>query len=316
LQLLHRPPYKPGIANEVPGNEFLPMKRAALALILFLIVFNFQSPMCFAQGSLTPPGPPSPSMKTLDQVEARTPVDAGHTPGDSIYLYIISQPGSYYLTTNIFGVSGQAGIEITANNVVLDLNGFSLLGTTNCRDGLLIFNPAQTNIIVRNGIISGWLNNYNGIESNGKEVIFEHLVVSGNTAGIITAGGTIVRNCLVSSNALFGVEVRDSGCSVIDSQFIGNNTLNIGGNIASIMVQGFQHRIENNHISASGSGGYGIYVFNTAGTSNNLVVRNFAAGGGPNNYSFNSSNAIFGPLVTNTVSGVITNSNPWANFSF
>jgi hypothetical protein len=25
---------------------------------------------------------------------------------------------------------------------------------------------------------------------------------------------------------------------------------------------------------------------------------------------------IVGPLITNTVSGIITNSNPWANFSF
>jgi len=25
---------------------------------------------------------------------------------------------------------------------------------------------------------------------------------------------------------------------------------------------------------------------------------------------------IVGPLITNTVSGIVTNSNPWANFSF
>src|SRR5690242_16063675 len=82
----------------------------------------------FGQGALTPPGVPAPMMKSLDQIEPRTPVDATHTPGNSFEGFIISQPGSYYLTTNILGSSGKDGIEIATNNVSLDLNGFALLG--------------------------------------------------------------------------------------------------------------------------------------------------------------------------------------------
>jgi hypothetical protein len=62
-----------------------------------------------AQGSLTPPpGAPAPVMKSLDQVEARTPVVAGQ-PEVAINgsgTITISQPGSYYLTKNIWRCSG------------------------------------------------------------------------------------------------------------------------------------------------------------------------------------------------------------------
>src|SRR5579862_9533350 len=81
------------------------------------------------QGALTPPGAPAPTMKSLDQVEARTPVDAIHMPGGASDEFIISQPGSYYLTTNIVGVSSKRGINISNSDVTLDLNGFALLGT-------------------------------------------------------------------------------------------------------------------------------------------------------------------------------------------
>src|SRR6478672_7546607 len=95
---------------------------------LAFFVLVAATPKILAQGGLTPPGPPAPTMKTLDQVEARTPVDAAHTPGDASNLFIISQPGAYYLTGNITGVAGKAGIKITANDVTLDLNGFALVG--------------------------------------------------------------------------------------------------------------------------------------------------------------------------------------------
>lgn len=77
-----------------------------------------------SQGPLTPPGAPAPTMKTLDQIEARRPVQslAATAP------YTISQPGSYYLTGNITVASGDA-IVITSDDVSLDLNGFTIRST-------------------------------------------------------------------------------------------------------------------------------------------------------------------------------------------
>jgi hypothetical protein len=46
-----------------------------------------------------------------------------------------------------------------------------------------------------------------------------------------------------------------------------------------------------------------------------IGIRNSVGGGGPNNDFFNASQ-FAGPLITNTVSSVIANLNPWANFSF
>src|SRR6476659_174770 len=60
----------------------------------------------FPQGSLNPPGPPAPTMKKLDEVEPRTNLQAttappGVDPGNADYQFIITQPGSYYLSANL-----------------------------------------------------------------------------------------------------------------------------------------------------------------------------------------------------------------------
>src|SRR5262245_47972353 len=79
---------------------------------------------CLAQGSLTPPGAPAPTFKTLSQVEPRFPI--------SNYQTNLTVSGSYYLTTNLFsGTNQNDAINIRTNisNITIDLNGFTIVNT-------------------------------------------------------------------------------------------------------------------------------------------------------------------------------------------
>ena len=67
------------------------------ASVLLLSVNNL-----FATGPLLPPGPPAPTFKSLREGEPRPPISA--------LPFALRAPGSYYLTTNLLGATGQHGI--------------------------------------------------------------------------------------------------------------------------------------------------------------------------------------------------------------
>jgi hypothetical protein len=125
------------------------MKTTALLLAL-------SAASAFAQGPLAPPAAPAPSMKTLDQIEARTAIPKSPAVPVAGPHFVISQPGSYYLTGNVEVVSGN-GINITTSNVCLDLNGFSLINTTASPAAGTAIDLASglNNIQIKNGSIYG-----------------------------------------------------------------------------------------------------------------------------------------------------------------
>jgi parallel beta-helix repeat protein len=202
-----------------------PLSKHTVAAALLLAIFCAPHAV-LAQGSLTPSGPPAPIYKTLDQVAPRTPISATTTPGDSSSLYVISNPGSYYLTTNITGVANKNGIKITASGVTLDLMGFELAGVPNSAVGIVNGGIQRTNNAVRNGTVRSW--GSAGIDM-GDSSIFEGLRVSGNGDDGLTCGDhAIIRNCTATYNHTIGLDVYSGVIQGCNASFNGNSGVVIG----------------------------------------------------------------------------------------
>src|SRR5438094_3223557 len=104
--------------------------RNNLLPVLFAVFCSLSS--ILAQGRLTPPGAPAPTMKSLDQIEARTPISS--LP---FTIPFNNNSGSYYLTKNL-SVSTGNGIDIQGDNVMVDLNGFTISSTAASANGSAI----------------------------------------------------------------------------------------------------------------------------------------------------------------------------------
>lgn len=173
-------------------------RRGALLAATGLCCFALGRPLLHAQGSLTPSAGPAPTMKSLDQIEARTPVQT--LTGDSAYQFVISASGAYYLTGNITGLSGRGGILVDANNVTIDLNGFTLSGVSGALVGISANASYNNNFTVRNGIIANWPGG--GISMpNSTLAVVETVTFNGCAAGAVHLGQTaLIRRCQVENS--------------------------------------------------------------------------------------------------------------------
>ncbi|HEV7926815.1 MAG TPA: right-handed parallel beta-helix repeat-containing protein [Verrucomicrobiae bacterium] len=263
-----------------------------MAAVLLLPSFVLQPSSLHAQGALTPAGAPASTMKSLDQIEPRTPVDAVHTPGFLNIQYAITQPGSYYLTGNITSVSNQSGIFIQTNDVTLDLNGFEMIGNSGYPDAIDVSSLVVRNTVIRNGSLRNWdtgvaaLNGYCELDhvrvygcTNYGFDLGDHCTVKNCTAvnngadggadngkAIQLGNGCVVTDCLVSTNAegiSGGSDCVISGCIVISNQgegvYLADNC-NVSKCIADYNFGGFQ--VGNNgqiqQCTANGNGESGI----------------------------------------------------------
>ena len=210
------------------------MNKTHLVFVIAALAASASPSVGFGQGALAPPGPPARTMKTLDQVEPRTIVNSTNTPGDQVSVYVISAPGSYYLTGNITA-NGKNGISVTADNVTLDLNGFAVTSTSNPAGGIgVVFrNPQQVgslrNGVLRNGTITGW---GGGVEGSGTSMHVTGINVSDCRDEGISLGafsnGSLVDFCTVSSTGGTSIGATTvSHCSVYNAGDFGIDALTV-----------------------------------------------------------------------------------------
>ena len=211
-----------GAEFSIQRGETAPLMKTSLRSGALMCAFLFASIIStFAQGSLTPPGSPAPTMKSLDQIEPRIPVDATHTPGDSADLYVISAPGAYYLTGDVNGVSGKNGILIQATNVTLDLNGFALIGVGGSLAAITDGGVNHGNATIRGGSIVGWGGNGIDLSHSFGSLVADLIVTSNGGVGVTLGDTCVLRDCMIRVNSGDGADAGHNAtvthCSSVGS---------------------------------------------------------------------------------------------------
>jgi hypothetical protein len=258
-----------------------------LAALLLLAT----SPTLLGQGTLTPPGAPAPTMKTLDQIEPRTPLSA--VTGDSSVMAIINLPGVYYLTTNLVVPVGFAGIRIMTNDITIDLNGFSLNGNSNYT-AILYGRAGLSRIRIQNGRLVGW--NSGIYLDQTTDVIVEDVRVTTSGAsdfgfGIVCTDRSQVRRCFISGakggSSSAGMYIGPG--STVESTVIENCYIGLSTGDPSAIVRNCQAR--------NCSGGNGFHL------GDRSLIENCVTDGCKYGFDFGTSSVVLNNTAMNSTNG-------------
>ena len=207
-----------------------------------------------AQPSVTPPaGPVSES----GRFGLGTALNAANTPGDADSFFRITQPGMYYLSENLSVTNTGSAIEIASDDVVLDLNGFTVRAVGSLGPPVTdygVFTDA-TNVVIRNGAVRAF--DVAGVfASAGVAVRVESVQAVGNGTvdmpinpgtGIHLGAGSAVVRCTAYDNANNGIDVGE-GSSVVACVAYANANIGIAVDAGSGVIE----------CAASNNGGVGI----------------------------------------------------------
>jgi hypothetical protein len=214
----------------------------------------------------------------------------GVTPGDMPFFPVtIDRSASYRLTSNLDVTDASArpegtaaentsAIQVNADNVTIDLNGFTIKGPTVCSGDPLMCTPTGEGsgiegndphgVAVVNGIVRGmgahgvFLRFQSRVDKvlaadNARVGIHARLVTdcTAEENGGIGIEGTTVTNCNARSNAFQGISATTvANCTAIANGSIGINAVAVTGSSANSNTHTFQ-------IFAPGIAGHNICGF-------------------------------------------------------
>jgi hypothetical protein len=214
------------------------------------------------------------------------------TPGDAPgFPVTISQSGSHRLSGSLTVADiNTTAIQITADNVTLDLNGFSIIGPVVCTnhpttcpapgkgigvraDADQTFGPRGVRVL--NGSVRGM--SQTGILMTGDGSFVERVTADGNARGGMVVAGTVIESAGSQNGAfgIFAITVRD--CTSV--QNLGDGiVLDGSGGVGTGNISSF-------------NGGRGMLVPNGTATGNTVVRNN----------SFGISTTCPSTIVGNTI---------------
>ena len=184
------------------------------------------------------------------EINADCAIVGGCFDGDSGgYPVTITEPGSYRLTGNLSTSSEIVTfIDVTADNVTIDLNGYSLIGPVTCSGSTLTCNNSgvgdgidaegQGNIYVHNGSITGM--GRDGLVV-GRSARIERLTVAENARDGIVAQvpGSVLHRVSVRENGSDGIALGFGASYVMDSVVFNNGAQGVfGGFCGNVLMSG------------------------------------------------------------------------------
>lgn len=147
----------------------------------------------------------------------RTEINQTSIEAGGGFPHVLGKPGSYLLTSNLYVPDGRSGLQVSADDISLDLNGFAIVGPHDCGpvgcpsgstvgvEAVAVGNDEAARTTLLNGQVRGF-----GADcvSLGTDARIEGLVVSScGDDGVFTQERALVLRNRISTSGAYGLNL-------------------------------------------------------------------------------------------------------------